>query len=136
MEQLATEHKDGSDSGTSGSLTVGKWLEERCKEEHLSLRQAAAKADLSHATIADIIKGSQPSAETIRKLAIAFGGDGHHQKAVLEDLLLTLSGYRSNRKEEDLSEPLARLMDKISGFSDEQLKIMEHFADFITEKGG
>ena len=112
---------------------LGQWLDERCKKEGLSLRQAAAKAGLSHATIGDIIKGSRASAETIKKLARAFGGDGHRGLA-LEDKLFTLSGYRSERPESDqISEPMARLLDKLSQFSEPQLKIMGRFADFISE---
>lgn len=114
---------------------LGQWLEERCREEKLSLRQAATKTGLSHSTIADIIKGVRPSAETIRKLAEAFGGDGH-RSLVLEDKLLTLSGYRRQRPEADgLSEPLSRLLDKISEFSEPELQIMEYFADFISKTG-
>ena len=114
---------------------LGGWLEERCKGEGLSLRQAATKTGLSHATIAEIINGGQPSAETIRKLAVAFSdGDGHHRQA-LEDTLLILSGYRSERTEGDLSEPVSRLLDKLSRFSEPQLKVMERFADFISEMG-
>lgn len=116
-----------------GDKTLARWLAERCQEEHLSLRDAAAKADLSHTTIADIRNGGRPSAETIKKLAGAFGGNGQHQRAALEDLLLTLSGYRSNRPEGELSEPLARLMDKLSQFSDAELEIMGSFADFIAK---
>ena len=51
---------------------LGKWVEETCKQERLSLRQAASKTGLSHATIDDIIKGGGASAETIRKLAQGF----------------------------------------------------------------
>ncbi|MBA7670379.1 hypothetical protein ES703_78525 [subsurface metagenome] len=117
----------------------GSWLVERCQKEGLSLRQAAAKTGLSHATIDDIRKGGGASAETIRKLAQAFGGDGREMLA-LEDKLLVLSGYRSERPEgEDLSEPMARLLDRLSGFSEPQLKLMERFAEFIAGipvKGG
>jgi len=49
--------------------SLGQWLGEKCHREHLSLRQAAARTRLSHATIRDVIKGSQPFPETIRKLA-------------------------------------------------------------------
>ena len=112
---------------------LGKWLEETCKQERLSLRQAASKTGLSHATIDDIIKGGGASAETIRKLAQAFGGDGREMLA-LEDKLLILSGYRSERPEgEDLSEPMARLLDRLSGFSEPQLKMVERFAEFLAE---
>lgn len=72
---------------------LGQWLEKRCKRERLSLRQAAAKTGLSHATLADIIKGSHPSPETIKKLARGFGGDGNRMLA-LEDRLLVLAGYK------------------------------------------
>jgi len=118
---------------------LGSWLVERCQKEGLSLRQAAAKTGLSHVTIDDIRKGGRASAETIRKLSQAFGGDGREMLA-LEDKLLVLSGYRSERPEgEELSEPMARLLDRLSGFSEPQLKLMERFAEFIAGipvKGG
>ena len=113
----------------------GRWLKERCEEGHLSLRQAAAKVGLSHSTIRDIMKGKHPLPETIRKLAQGFGGDGQ-QRLALEDKLLILAGYRTPRSEEELSEPLARLMDKIRQFNESQIKIMEHFADFVSEIDG
>lgn len=111
---------------------LGEWLRAACKSQALSLRQAAAKTGLSHATIADIINGAQASPQTIRKLAAAFGGDGHRGR-VLEDKLLTLAGYRSQRPKEELSEPLAGLIDKLSHFSEPQLRLISHFADFISE---
>lgn len=110
---------------------IGEWLKARCQKEGLSLRQAAAKTGLSHATIADIMNGAQASPQTIRKLAASFGGDGHRGQ-VLEDKLLTLAGYRSRRVGE-LSESMAELMDKLSGFSEPQLKLIGHFADFISK---
>jgi len=110
------------------------WLEERCKKDGLSLRQAAQKTGLSHATIADIIKGVHPSAETIKKLAEAFSQSGDHHRMALEDNLLVLAGYRSERpKEKELTEPMARLLDKLSEFNEPQLKIMGRFADFISQ---
>ncbi len=116
----------------NGSNGLGEWLKERCKAERLSLRQAAAKTGLSHATIGDIINGKGVSAQTIKKLANAFGGDGH-QGLVLEDELLALSGYRTSRPEEAaLSEPLARLLDKLARFNEPKLKLMEHFVDYIS----
>lgn len=114
---------------------LGNWLEEICRRERLSLRQAAAKTGLSHATISDIIKGVQPTSESIKKLAEAFSSDGDHHRQSVEDLLLTLSGYRSEREGSELSEPVARLMDKLSQFSKPQLKVMGRFADFIAEMG-
>lgn len=111
-----------------------EWLEKKCQSEHLSLRKTGIKVGLSHATIADIINGGRPSVETIKKLAEAFGGNGQRQRLALEDQLFALCGYRSERPEE-IREPVARLMDKLSQFNDAQLRVMEHFADFISEKG-
>lgn len=108
-----------------------EWLEEKCQSERLSLRKAGIKASLSHATIADIMKGARPSVETIKKLAVAFGGDGHRQALAVEDKLLTLCGFRSERPEE-VSEPLACLLDKLSEFTESQLKVMERFAEFLS----
>jgi len=110
---------------------IGQWLKARCQGEGLSLRQAAARTGLSHATIADIINGAQASPQTIKKLALAFGGDGHRGLA-LQDELLTLAGYRSQRVGE-LSEPVAELMDKLSEFSEPELKLIAHFADFLSQ---
>ncbi len=75
---------------------LGQWLRERCQREHLSLRKAGAKTGLSGAAIGDIIRGSHPLPETIRKLAQGFGGDG---SLALEDHLLELAGYRIRRPE-------------------------------------
>jgi len=112
------------------------WLEESCRKQGLSLRQAANKTGLSHATIADIKKGNHPSPETLRKLAGAFSGDGEHERRALEDKLLTIAGYRSKPlEEEEITEPMARLLDKLGQFSEPQLKIISHFADFISEMG-
>lgn len=79
---------------------IGQWVEEKCKRERLSLRQVATKTDLSHSTIADIIKGSRPFPETITKLAQGFGGDGKRGLA-LQDHLLVLAGYRTQRFGDD-----------------------------------
>ncbi len=112
---------------------LGQWLEERCQREHLSLRQAATKTGLSHATIRDIMNGSQPLPETVRKLAQAFG-NGTHQRLALEDGLLVLAGYRTPRPEEKLSEPLAQLIDAVTQFDESQLKMMRQFADFLMSR--
>jgi len=97
------------------------------------MRQAAVKTGLSHATIADIIKGASPSPETIKKLSHAFGGSGN-EKLALEDSLLILAGYRTPRSEGvELSVPLAQLMDRLNQFSEPQIKIMTRFADFLAE---
>jgi len=108
-------------------------LEEKCRNEWLSLRQAAVKTDLSHSTLCDIVKGEgKVCGETIKKLARYFGGDGR-RRLVLEDQLLVLAGYRTERPEDELSEPLARLMDTVSQFSKQQLEILNRFADFLNE---
>lgn len=114
--------------------TVGQWLKEKCDGEKLSLRQAAARTGLSHAAIGDIISGSRPSPDTIIKLAKGFVGDGH-QGLALQDKLLTLAGYRSDHKEK-VPEPIAQLLDKLTGFNPAQLRLMSHFADFISGMEG
>ena len=120
--------------------TIGQWFEGRLRSNDLSLRQAAARTGLSHATIAKIRKGERPYPETIRKLAQSFGGDGLNQKMALEDYLLTLVGYRTPRpRGEEPSEALAQLMDKVSKFNESQLEMMLRFADFlakIEQRGG
>ncbi len=116
--------------------SLGQWLKERCKEGHLSLRQAAAKTGLSHSTICDIMNGARPSAATIVKLAEGFGGDGINERLVLEDHFLILAGYRTPRPQEELSEALAQLMDRVKGLSESQIKMMSRFADFLIEIEG
>ncbi|MBA7465075.1 hypothetical protein ES707_00237 [subsurface metagenome] len=113
---------------------LSEWLKAKCDEEGLSLRQVATKVGVSHQTIAGLMNGKEALPQTIKKLAKAFGG-GHHQTLALEDKLLSLAGYRTERPEEELSEPLARLSDKLGQFSEPQLTIMEHFADLISEIG-
>lgn len=114
--------------------SIGRWLNEVCQKEKLSLRQAAAKTGLSHATIREIINGSKASPETIKKLVAVFSGGGDHQRLVLEDHLLVLAGHRTPRPEgKELSQPMAQLIDKLSGFSEPQLRLMAHFADFIAK---
>ena len=114
---------------------LGEWLKAKCDEEGLSLRQVAEKAGVSHQTIAGLINGKKALPQTIKKLAKAFGNN-HHQMIALEDKLLSLAGYRTERPEEALSEPLARLLDKLGEFSDSQLVIMEQFAHFISKTRG
>lgn len=113
---------------------LATWLDEKCQREKLSLRQAAQKTSLSHGTIADIRKGIRPSPETIRKLAETFGDSGDHHKMALEDQLLILAGYRRERPEgKDLTEPMARLLDRLNEFNESQLKVMGRFADFVSQ---
>ena len=113
--------------------SLGQWLEQRCKRGHLSLREAATKTGLSHSTIRDLINGSQPSPETLRKLAHAFGGDGTNQQMALGDQLLVLAGYRMPRQGEEITQPMAQLMDKVRRLSEPQIKMMGRFADFLVE---
>lgn len=115
-------------------MELGKWLEERRRKQTLSLRQVAAKTGLSHTTIAEVINGNCPSPDTIKKLAQAFSTSGDHHRMALEDELLILAGYRSERpREKELNEPMARLLDQLTGFKESQLKIMSRFADFISK---
>jgi len=113
---------------------LGQWLQQECDSHHLSLRGAGEKTGLSHSTIRDIVNGNTPNPDTIKKLAIAFSSGDHHEKA-LEDKLLILAGHRTERQEENISEPLARLLDIISDFSNEQVKMMTRFADFLRNMG-
>jgi len=110
---------------------LDEWLRKRCEEARLSLREVGTKSGLSHTTIAAVMKNGSASPETIRKLARAFGGNGNHGRA-LEDKLFILAGHRSQPPEEGLTEPVARLLDKLEKFSEPQLKMMERFADFLS----
>ena len=116
----------------TGPGDLGRWLQQRCQKEGLSLREAGDKAGVSHSTIRDIVNGTRPNPDTIRKLARAFS-DGHHSTEALEDLLLGLAGHRTERPEKQISEPMARLLDITSDFSEPQLKVMTRFADFLAD---
>ena len=109
---------------------LGQWLEERCKKENLSLRRAATRSGLSHATIAHIANGARPSGETVRKLARAFA-DGPNARLALEDKLLTLAGYRTERPREELNDLLAQLIDKVKDVNESQIKII----DLLKKRG-
>jgi len=128
--------KKAPGSAKPGVPGLAAWLEQRCRVEGLSYRQAAAKAGISHATIAQIRNGTRPSAATIVKLAKAFSDGGSNQTGVLEDHLLGLCGYRSHRQEEvTLSEPLARLLDKLTRCDGKRLELIEYFVDFSATLG-
>ena len=122
-----------ANAGTRPKSDFAKWLGERCREGRLSYRQAAARAGLSHATIAIAINGTRPAADTIKKLAMAFSNDGSNQRVALEDYLLTLCGYRSQRLGMKLSEPLARLVDKLGHYNEAQLQLVDQFASYIAK---
>ncbi|KKM21885.1 hypothetical protein LCGC14_1630960 [marine sediment metagenome] len=109
---------------------LGRWLKERCQKEHLSLRQAGEKAGLSHATVHSIIKGGHATAKTVTRLAHAFSGDGNRRIA-LEDELLILAGYRT--RQEQISQPLAELLDIVNHFSESQIRVVSSFATYLTE---
>lgn len=112
---------------------LGRWLKERCQDEHLSLRRAGERTSLSHSTIQAIINGGHASPETVTKLAHGFGGDGS-EGISLEDELLILAGYRTKR-EPEISQPLARLMDIVKDFTEPQLRVLGAFATYLTEVG-
>jgi len=109
---------------------LGLWLQEVCDKDKLSLRAAGEKTGLSHSTIRDIVKGNTPSIDTIRKLASAFSSGSQHGQ-VLEEKLLILAGHIIERQAGSTSEPLARLMDTIDGFGEQQLKVLIHFAEYL-----
>ena len=112
--------------------SIAQWLKETCQKQGLSLRQAAARTGLSHGTIEGILKGASPSPETIKRLAQSFGSD-HHERLALEDSLLILAGYRTQRPDgQDLSQPLAQLLDKVAHFDEAKLKLMADFAKYLS----
>ena len=114
--------------------SLAQWLEEKCRQQNLSLRRMSIKTGLSHTTIAVIVKGGRISVDSIAKLAEAFSGNGVRQKLALEDELLVMAGYRTPRPEEaENNQPMAQLMDAISEFSRSQLKLMLCFAEFLGE---
>ena len=119
---------------------LAQWLEGQCREKHLSLREAGKRVGVSHSTIRDIMQGGHTSAMTVTRLAEAFSGSGNHQRLILEDELLIMAGYRTPRPEGgESNQPLAELMDAVSGFNRSQLKVMAAFAEFLHEstvKGG
>jgi len=115
--------------------SLSQWLKERCQEEHLSLRKLAVRVGVSNVTITNAANGGGVSAGTIKKLASAFSDDGHYRRA-LEDKLLALAGYRTPCPEQDPSESLARLMDKMSQLNEAQVEMMSQFADFLRERQG
>ena len=97
---------------------------------YLSLRQAAARTGLSHVTIAGVIHGDHPSVGTIRKLAQGFG-DGTNGRLALEDRFLVLAGYRTRRPQEEITQSMAQLMDRVREFNESQIRMMVSFADFL-----
>lgn len=120
---------------TTKRSRLGQWLENRCKQEHLSVREAAAKCGLSHTTLHDIIKrGIHPYPRTLEKLAKGFAR-GESERLVLEDKFLILTGYMMPRRGEKLNEPLAQFVDKVRGFNEEQIKVMMDFADYLQGIG-
>ena len=105
--------------------------------ERLSLRQAADRTGLSHSTVRDIKNGTHPLPETIKKLAMGFGGNGTNQQIALEDYLLVLAGYRRERPErKETSMARAALLDKVDKLTEVQVEMMVHFADFLVEIEG
>jgi transcriptional regulator with XRE-family HTH domain len=110
-------------------------LKEKCQQEKLSLRQAAARTGLSHGTVEGIIKGASPSPQTIRKLVEAFARS-ENERLALEDHLLMLAGYRTQRASvKELPQPVARLLDLVAQFNDKKLKLVVDFAELLTQVG-
>lgn len=117
---------------TRQSQSLSEWLKRTCQRRGLSLRQAATITGLSHSTINGIMNGTKAEPETIRKLAHGFSED-HHESLALQDSLLVLAGYRVERPDEELSQPLARLMDSVKQFNGQQLELMAQFARFLGQ---
>jgi len=118
-------------------VSFSEWLGLKMEEEKLSLRGAATMVGISHGTIADILKGVSPAPETIKKLAKAFSNNGENSRLALEDELLVLAGYRTERKAgAEKSANLARLMDEVAGFSEPRLRLMTEFAKYLKESKG
>lgn len=114
--------------------TISKWLSDICQRERLSLREAAAKTGLSHATIKDILGGdTHPNPETIKKLARAFAEGGTNEYLALEDYLLVLAGYRTGRLQGETTQPMARLLDKLDELNEREVEIMARFAEFLIQ---
>ncbi|MBA7540466.1 hypothetical protein ES705_32763 [subsurface metagenome] len=110
---------------------LGKWLRKACKMKNLSLREAGKMIGISHSTIALILHDRPVHPLTIKKLAKTFS-NGQYHRAALEDELLTLAGYRSNRPPE-LNKTIGRLIDSVRDFSPEELKMLTRFADYLVE---
>ncbi len=112
--------------------SLAQWLKERCKKEGLSLREAARKAGLSHATIAGIVRGRRASPKTIRQLAAVFAPYGINQRLALEDHLLILAGCRTPR-EGERTEAWGQLLDTLLLLNERQIEWVERFAHFLSE---
>ena len=114
---------------------VKEWLHHRMAAEGLSLRKAAAMTDLSHGTIADILRGVSPCAETVRKLARGFVSGNGKERLALEDELLMLAGHRTDRPEaEEMSSLLGQLCDLVQDFSEAELHLMSEFAKLLADR--
>ena len=120
----------------SNSPGVKEWLRDRMAEGNLSLRKTAEKTDLSHGTIADVLRGALPCPETVRKLARGFvAGNGGHEQLALEDALLVLAGHRTSRPEaEEMSPLLGQLCDLVADFSEAELHLMSEFAKLLAHR--
>lgn len=116
------------------TVSLGSWLRERCQREGLSLRQASIKIGISHTTIADLLNGTRASPRTIKKLAQAFGRGGDKHRMALEDELLVIVGHRTQRpKSQELSEPLAQLLDTASRLTERQTRLLTYIAEFFDK---
>ena len=116
------------------TVSLSSWLRERYQREGLSLRQASIKIGISHTTVADLLNGARASPETIKKLAQVFGVGGDKHRLALEDKLLTLAGHRTRRtKDQELSEPLAQLLDTASRLTERQTRLLTYIAEFFDK---
>ena len=117
--------------------TIQQWLKERCERERLSSRDAGIKCGLSHVTIAEILNGQGVRADTIKKLVQGFA-TSEAEKLALEDKLLILAGFRSERSESVLTEAQATLIETVKLASKAEVEVILSFVDFLKaiEKTG
>lgn len=111
--------------------TLQQWLKGKCKQERLSVRNVGIRCGLSHTTIAEILKGQGVMGSTIKKLAQGFA-TSEAEKLALEDKLLILAGFRSERPEEStLTESQAHLIAKVKLAGEAEVEMMLSFASFL-----
>lgn len=113
--------------GDCAANAFGQWIEDKCKNDHPSLREIAHKVGVSHQTIAGLKAGKRPLPETIEKLARAFGGK---RWLALQNYLLVLAGYKA----EDSSQP--DLLEKASLLSPQHQRILEVLVEEFTKIEG
>jgi len=106
---------------------LSRWLQEKRRQDGLSLREIARMTDLSHGTVAGILRGVRSRPETLEKLARGFGGG-----STLQDQFLEMAGYRKQRRGRP-SVALAELIDKATALDDHQVRMLVSFAEIMRD---